>query len=54
MAMKCGDYQARMAETNNFTQGRSGSKCKVVNGPAASSKAGNPTSGGGINRSTKK
>lgn len=49
----CGDREARMSETNNFKQGRSGSKCKVVMGPAAGKKPGNPTSGGGINRATK-
>lgn len=51
--MDCKDRQVRMSETNNHKQGRSGSKCKVMNGPAASSKSGNPTSGGGINRATK-
>lgn len=49
----CGDRQVRMDETNNFKQGRSDSKCKVLMGPAAGKKPGNPTSGGGINRSTK-
>lgn len=49
----CGDRQVRMDETNNYKQGRSGSKCKILMGPAAGKKPGNPTSGGGINRSTK-
>lgn len=49
----CGDRQVRMDETNNFKQGRSDSKCKIVMGPAAGKKPSNPTSGGGINRSTK-
>lgn len=51
--MKCGEHEARMAETNHFKQGRSGSKCKINLGPAAGMKRGNPTSGGGINRPTK-
>ncbi len=49
----CGDHEARMTEKNNFKEGRSGSKCKVVDGPAAGAKKGNPTMGGGINRATK-
>ncbi len=51
--MDCKEYQARMAETNNHKQGRSGGKCKVVSGPAAGVKQGNPTSAGGINRSAR-
>lgn len=49
----CGEIQVPLKETNNFKQGRSDSKCKVVMGPAAGQKPGNPTSGGGINRATK-
>lgn len=53
MAGECNERQVRMDEKNNHKQGRSGGKCKVMMGPAASAKAGNPTSGGGINRATK-
>lgn len=49
----CGDREARMAEKNNHKEGRSDSKCKVVDGPAAGAKRGNPTMSGGINRATK-
>ena len=49
----CGEREARMAEKTNHNEGRSGSKCKVVDGPAAGAKKGNPTMGGGINRATK-
>lgn len=49
----CGDREARMDEKNNHKEGRSDSKCKVVSGPAAGMKKGNPTTGGGINRATK-
>ncbi len=51
--MDCKDHQVRMDETNNHKQGRSGGKCKILAGPASGAKAGNPTSGGGINRATK-
>lgn len=52
----CGEHEARSissSEKNNYKQGRSGSKCKINMGPAAGAKRGNPTSGGGINRSTR-
>lgn len=49
----CGERSAGIKETTNQKEGRSGGKCMIKPGPAASPKSGNPTSGGGINRSTK-
>lgn len=48
----CGEIQVPLKETNNFKQGRSDSKCKVLTGPAAGKKPGNPTKSGGVNRAT--
>ena len=40
-------------ETNNYKQGRSGSKVEMKGGPAkGNSGTPNPTKGGGINRAT--
>lgn len=47
--------KARIRETNNYQQGRSGSKVPMLGGPAAKGRdlGKNATRGGGINRSTK-
>ena len=47
-----GHRRARFAETNNYQQGRSGSKAPALPGPAKRPKN-NPLKGGGINRATK-
>lgn len=39
-------------ERTNQPEGRDGGKCLIKTSPAASPKPGNPTKGGGINRST--
>jgi hypothetical protein len=48
-----GDRCSGIKEENHQPEGRTGGKNLIKMGPAASSKAGNPTSGGGINRATK-
>ena len=47
-----GHRRARFADTNNYQQGRSGSKSPSLPGPAKRVKN-NATKGGGINRATK-
>jgi hypothetical protein len=44
--------RARSWETNNYQQGRKGSKVPILTGPAKNPKH-NPTKGGGINRATR-
>lgn len=46
--------RGKIMEKNNHKMGRSGSETKKMMGPAVgNTKQGNPTMGGGINRSTK-
>lgn len=43
-----------LKEINTHKQGRTGSKVGMKPGPATGRASGNPVSGGGINRATKK
>ena len=47
--------RVRMKETNNYQQGRKGSKVPLLPGPATKGRdqGKNPTRSGGINRATK-
>ena len=45
--------KVKYRETNNQTGGKSGSKVKIVKGPAVGHASGNATKGGGIMQPTK-
>lgn len=45
--------RVKFTEKNNYPQGRSGSKVKIINGPAVGSTSGNPTKGGGVMQKTR-
>lgn len=51
--MEPGLKRARGKETNNYKQGRSGSKVMTKAGPAVGNTKGNSTKGGGITKPTR-
>lgn len=46
--------KANFKEINNYPQGKTGGKVKVIPGPAKGRGTGNPTNGGGIVKPTNK
>lgn len=53
MAKIDGNVAVPLKEETNYNQGKDGSATPTTMGPAVGHVSGNPTSGGGINRSTK-
>lgn len=45
--------KVKYSETNNYPQGRSGSKVRIISGPAVGNTSGNATKSGGIMEPTK-
>ena len=53
MSHEAGLARARSKETNNYNQGKSGSKVQMKSGPAVGNASGNAIKGGGITERTK-